>query len=560
MDSATATTGNCMGHNFVCRGTARLETNEKQYQYLLGHLSSGRIAAGEATLSYLTLLADFCQFHHTGRFADGAIENRALTLGQQLSHPASRGGLVGIPAASGRTARRVLHVATRVARVGGHTRAVRNWVCTDADNTHSLVVTDQDGGELPSWLTDAVANSGGSTLALSPRQPSLSRAADLRVWAQQTADVVVLHTHPQDIIPILAFAASDAPPVVMVNHSDHLFWVGTTVSDAVALLRPQGRDVTEHRRNARCVLDLPTPLVDRVDRPSRADARRHLGIPDGQTVLVSVGRVRKYRPVTGGNFFGLVVDLLEANPRAHLYLIGVNQAEAIEFLGGRAPDRLTCVGQIDDPSWYQAAADLYLDGTPFGSQTAMLEAALAGVPTVPGCAPPTDLLGAYDSALEGLVPVARSRPEYLDLVARLIGDAERREWLGSEIRRRVIEAHVGDGWRSHLHAVYRTLASCGHRPSPIPVTQSLATSIDLNLCEWLAETNARTLAMGSADGHVREMLFESAFKLREMREYRGAASLLWRAVRSCGPDSRSVIAMAKLVPHYLMARSTFLGL
>ena len=72
----------------------------------------------------------------------------------------------------------------------------------------------------------------------------LSRAQWLRRLALSTCDYVILHVDVADVIAPCAFGAAGGPPVILVNHTAHIFWTGTATSDVVANCR--GSEL-EHR-------------------------------------------------------------------------------------------------------------------------------------------------------------------------------------------------------------------------------------------------------------------------------------------------------------------------
>ena len=103
------------------------------------------------------------------------------------------------------------------------------------------------------------------------------------------------------------------------------------------------------------------------------------------------------------------------------------------------------------------AADLYIEGFPFGSTTALLEAGLARMPVVlaPGeCRPPFGTDGvAVDDTLRRLPDVAAYEREIL----RLVADRSAREELANAVYGSVLQHHTGAGWRDHLRAAMAAL-------------------------------------------------------------------------------------------------------
>src|SRR4051794_2226458 len=102
---------------------AILRANDVAYLALCDDLLGVGGRGAGTTLCCLQQIAEFCQFFHPGRFADGGLENVALVGGKRLERLAGGwgpcpglGGLGG----GGGPRRHVLHVATAVQAVGGH--------------------------------------------------------------------------------------------------------------------------------------------------------------------------------------------------------------------------------------------------------------------------------------------------------------------------------------------------------------------------------------------------------------------------------------------------------
>jgi predicted O-linked N-acetylglucosamine transferase (SPINDLY family) len=144
---------------------------------------------------------------------------------------------------------------------------------------------------------------------------------------------------------------------------------------------------------------MPIPLEESARELSRQDARQRLSIPADQVVLLSVARAEKFRPCAQYDFTATVGKILRRNPQAHAYLIGESHSGIRRYLRCELHDRIHFVGGIEDSTVYRAAADIYLETFPFGSQTALLEAALSGLAIVPACAPLFPLLVANDDSI-----------------------------------------------------------------------------------------------------------------------------------------------------------------
>ncbi len=300
--------------------------------------------------------------------------------------------------------------------IGGHSRTIKNWIINDPDTRHSLLLTCQGKASVPGWLSEVVRDSGGEVIELPQSATLLARAKWARDIARAAADLVVLHHSGNDVVPIVAFATRECPPVALLNHADHNFWMGGTVSDTIINQRHIGKTLSEGRRFTRRNMVLPIPLSEIPPELSRAAAREQVGIPQGQTMLLSIGRAKKYIPTRKHNFIHTAGEILERNPDAHLYLLGVAEDDLAGHVGAGKHERLHFLGPIENATLYQCAADIYLEGFPFGSQTALLESALAGLPAVLAFDPPFALLATNDESLWDLASNPASEGEYIERV------------------------------------------------------------------------------------------------------------------------------------------------
>jgi hypothetical protein len=246
--------------------------------------------------------------------------------------------------------------------------------------------------------------------------------------------------------------------------------------------------------------------------------------------------------------------VLERHPRAHIYMVGVRPQDHATYPGHIAHERLHCLGPILDPVTWQAAADLYLEGFPCGSQTACLESVLHGVVPVLALAPDSSLLVAHDLAISDRVHNPRSEEEYLDIVDFWLGDSEARRSFGVELSERIRSYHTGDMWRRHLDAFYAEMQRLKHAATCIPETAVEQTTEDRAIAAWhLVHYGGRDVD-ALAMAYVRTALCSAAYSLRQASEYASALRLL-RAAKDFGGWTCDVtLGMAKLGPHWALRR------
>jgi len=396
-------------------------------------------------------IAGYCAWNsHAGLYVSSALEENLLDMGRTVVAVST--GRRRSPAADAGNRRRWLHVLTVALPVGGHTRFAERWIrnrASSGSERHSVLALQQGETHFPVWLRSAVEETGGSWSALPGEKSLVERARDLRSLAEDSADVVVLHTHPNDPIATIAFAAAGGPPVVLLNHADHLFWFGSAVADLVADIRPAGREVTLCRRKARRSEILPIPLCPKENPPDRLECRRRIGLPEDGVLLLSIGSAYKYRPYGSRDFPREMMEMVRRHPGVTLAVIGPapDDAEwktALRSAGGR----IRLLGIVGDISDYYAAADLYLESFPVGSLTATLDAALYGKPVVRAPAPLLPVL--HVDRYHGMEENAVGSEEYQGLLSRYISDPEYRRCAGSLQKRAVEEAHTGEGWNGFL--------------------------------------------------------------------------------------------------------------
>lgn len=412
----------------------------------------------------------------------GRIAGRSAPLRASLAlHPAGK-------------RRRWLHVFSSTWSIGGHTAFGRRWMEHNPfGDTHHLVVTDQWSAKVEPGVRSAVERSGGRVYSLKPRpslldrmfsargEPSLlARAVRLREIASRQADVVVLHTHHWDVIPTLAFAAERGPPVLLVNHADHAFWVGAGIADMVIDIRESGRHLTAAFRGARrsAMLPLLLPNADRAPYDRTAAARRLSGsaLMDSALVLLTIGSPHKYRPVPGLDFLAALRKIVEQVPDCAIVAVGpALEDPSWKQLHRDSGGRITAVGYDVNLRTWHAATDVYLEGFPIGSYTALLEVALAGRAFVrkPLLVSPA-VLPVDRGALAEFEP-PETVNAYVAMAVDLCNSPAHRELLAERGREAVRRIHCGEGWNSRLEALCKDIPDSHGAPAdrevpPIPAS------------------------------------------------------------------------------------------
>ena len=389
---------------------------------------------------------------NTGAYAIESLETLLLSMSRRLSH--SSEGFVNTQVGTGRLRPTVLHIMTGAFAAGGHTRLVTRWIEFHEAARSSLVITEPANPEPPGQLAEAVSAAGGRILRLGGT--IADRALALRSLAHD-ADTLVLSIHEDDIVPSLALAAAAwRPPTVVVNHADHVFWVGASVADVVASLRPSGQELATRRRGimANRSMQMPIPIRSFPRRASRERARVAIGLHGDHRLLLTVGQAYKFAPVNGRHLIEALGPILEA-PDVRLVAIGPTENdEPWVAARNRYGDRVQAIGMRPDIDPFMDAADVYLDSYPIPSITAALDAGALGLPVV-SLSPDgewwPDVAVEDDPALVDhvLIDVAR----YRERVGELVRSASTRAAAGRSIQLRIDEVHGSQAWLRSLDRV-----------------------------------------------------------------------------------------------------------
>jgi hypothetical protein len=429
-------------------------------------LAEGHARRGHAlrAAELVEIAARFAWYYHPGRFAEPRLELVARQLGRTAIPRPGRGARQPSRTAgrSTTTRPRVLHVLTEANPIGGHARLAREWMAQDTAREHSLALTRSDAAPTHR-MVQAVEASGGRWVHVRRDGSSLlERAAALRELAG-AFDVVVLHVHPDDVTPLLAFCDDEHPTVILVNHADHVFWLGVSVADLVLCFRPAGRLVAEQRRGvdpAR-LAGFTVPFTPPERRVSRDVARSELGFRPGRTLVGTMATSAKFRSRSGRGFLDLVLPLVVADEGLELLAVGPPPTGPWQAAAAATGGRVRAVGPVEHPFLQSHAVDVYLDSHPFGSLTSLIEHGALGTPALayqPLRSDPSPLASNGPSVGEHLV-CAADPDEHATWFRRLVAEVELRTELGQALADHIRDAHAADRWRAQIEEVYAAAAA-----------------------------------------------------------------------------------------------------
>lgn len=507
------------------------EVRQAEAAYARGALETAAFHAANA--------ATVATHKHCGIFASPRLDELLAAIGRQVRDE-------GAPFYRPRAAiEKVLHVGTELSSVGGLTRMISRWVSADPARVNSLVLT-QPREAAPEHLSQAIATSGGKIHRLN------RQAGNLFDWVRRLRrlarahDLVVLHIHCEDVIPLIAFAEAEGlPPVLFLNHADHIFWLGANVGHMVVSLRDAAVDLCIDRRGLEPRRNhlLPTIVDAAVRTRTRREAKAALGVDPDEVLLVSVARDAKYRSLNGVSFADMHAEILARHPNARLMVVGAGEPADWQAAKAQVGGRIIGVPATPDPRVYFEAADIYVDSYPFVSSTSMMEAGGYGAPLLTLFTAPHEarIFGINHVGLVGTALQARSKAEYDDLLERLILDAAFRTEAGEAAHRAIEASHVPPGWRARLEETYARALELPRRDAR-PTRSSIEHP-----------------RLGPPDS-LHEDIFGYDYSVVETRKiYMGALPArqrlaLWRQMRRSGEIAGLIEGLRLLLPEWLKRR------
>jgi hypothetical protein len=445
-----------------------LAANDFVYRRLLGEVERLRSRNDARLLPFIELVARFAWEAHPGRLADGALDNILLEIGQGLAEApamAAAGTVRAVPGTS-----RTLHVASELYVTGGHSRVLAKWVQRDLSSSHHIVVTRQPG-DLPPFLT-AIAAERGALLTILDRSQSIERrAAQLRA-VSGGFDRVILHHHPDDAVPVLAYAQAGGSPVAMFNHAHFWFSFGSGVSDMTINTMPYFRMLTRQGRFAEVtdLLDGPFGL----DRLSWSDinkeqAKRRLGLSPDRPVAMTIGTEGYFTPTDDLDFFATLTKLLTARPELQVIIVGVREESSLVPPHVRALTQVRLVGPVPDPRPYYEAADVCLESFPMPSLGALMEAVAYGEAfPVPAFAEAEGPLRVNQERIASIAVRQRDEGAYLRYIGELLDARAVTRARAAELRHTLVEDDERFG--DQFPGLYERLARREHLPRALPLT------------------------------------------------------------------------------------------
>lgn len=431
--------------------------------------------ADDEMLDRITSLSRFSWKNHAGYYFDGRLENILFDYGKDLCRYIDKENVENDveKIADAKKSYTIMHVATQLQEVGGHTRVLYQFLKRYNDRDQVLVLTDQ-ARKIPEWFSEGLGEKV-TILRLNAVESLFERSYALRCLSRR-CNTVILYHHPYDVVPIMAFSHDQCPPVLIENHAHSWFWLGPSIADMVCSHTAFHRDFTLKTRPVSRSVYLQgiqiDDLVIEFDYTDKVKAREKLKLTPDTVCLITIGTAEKFIPNAQYDFFKTAGRILEKFKNVELFVIGIAESQRLRSKYNLHTGRIHFVGVVSDPSDYYKAADICMDALPQPSLGATLYATLIGM------ACPLFRYGAgtifntrkfLEARLyDRYIGDTDSESELLDRLEMLINNPDISVAIAKEIRDIYIESYSHEAFIANITALIDTAGRITHEPGRIP--------------------------------------------------------------------------------------------
>ena len=324
-------------------------------------------------VNYLQYIATFMAQNVTQNFSDSFLENELNSISNNLEFNLN-------PIFESNS---ILHVMTKAYAIGGHTKLLETMIKNTSQyfKKQSVIISDHES-KIPNSL-ESLAKQHGDFIVFN--KISLIDKAKKLAEIASNYEFIMLHIHQDDILANLAFGNKKFQrPIMFLNHADHMFWCGVSISDIILDLSNEGSQFSLTVRGVASSKVIHIPIEEKHETLDKISARKQLNISQDKKIILSIASAYKYGTTQTQifEFVSMAMNILNKTDNCEFILIGPNVqnnywAEANQLSNGR----IRPLGRIDRDllKYYIAATDLYIESFPFASYTAFLDTALYNV-------------------------------------------------------------------------------------------------------------------------------------------------------------------------------------
>lgn len=338
---------------------------------------------------------------------------------------------------------KTLHIFSEINKVGGHSKLMFNWIENDQNSKHFLLSTWQNALEVSEVASSYKCPIDKNNLyTFEQNIEPLNKAQKIvDILRTNYFNRIVLHVHPNDIIPSLIFSSEKLEsPVFFVNHAEHTYWLGASVIDFLLQIREFNIQKDFKNRNI--------PIKNQFFLPIPVNESYKVIKQEKKTFnILSIGRENKYEPNNEYNFYEAALKVVRDHENVVFTIVGISKNNPHKKYYQH--DRLVYVEPTPNIKAFIENADLYVEGFPIPSFTSLLEPAIAGVPFILQYNSP-GVNRLFDEAFNNGIYYPKNLNEWHTIISKTISNEEYRKDISNKQFSYLKSNYSLQAWKSKL--------------------------------------------------------------------------------------------------------------
>lgn len=355
----------------------------------------------------------------------------------------------------------VLHICSEISISGGHSKLIYNWIKNDNSKTHTVLSTRQSVEEIRDISNFYISDKLNIEHLSVKSSSKIESAKLLHNELLKNYDIIILHIHPDETLTnIVLSSASIVTPVYFVNHADHAFWLGTSISDFILQIRESNITLDAVRRdiniNRQFFLPIPVENNFKNDEILEGDCAGNNFIN-----LLSTGNAYKYKPTKNYNFLQEAYRIVNENENVIFNVVGISPSS---FYGQKFNHkRLILYGNISILALeeIEKKTDIYIEGFPVPSFTALLQLGFRKKPFALHYKPLT-LFKLFSDSLNHGIYYPDSLEEWHYNIKKLISNLDYREEIAEKQYTYISNNFSIKVWKILVEKLYNNSKNVSH--------------------------------------------------------------------------------------------------
>ena len=402
-------------------------------------------------INYIEKISSFAWHNFSGIYKSEILEGLLCKIQEKLLVPFERQNKT-----EDNPNGKILHICSEIHTAGGHSKLLYNWIKLDKNREHTILCTRFSTERIiaisKNYTTDFSNLKHQSVIA----DTKINSVRLLNELITDDYDLIVLHIHPDEVITnIVLSQASITIPVCFVNHADHTFWLGTYISDLILQIRKNNILLDVERRGipVERQVFLPIPIDIKLREKEKYETKI--------LYLLSTGTAFKYQPKEGYNFLEEAYRIVEENHQVIFNIVGIDGDS--EYAKKHQHDRINFHGQITSTKLkeIEEITDIYVEGFPTPSFTALLQVAMMKIPFILHYKP-LPVFRLFDDCEAEAIIYPENIQDWRGMIQKLISDEKYRLEVTEKQHSNILYSYSKENWMHRLENIYNKTDKLTH--------------------------------------------------------------------------------------------------